>query len=151
VVYQDSSLITTSVQRKLSLEDNSVSDVITEPSKWPGVTSLRALLDREKDEEAPNLIVLLCETFVAIYMSLLSYALATCDAQILYRLISQKINHQYFSHIFGGGAKKALQIETSSANSLPKEVSVSISISHMIPPHLNYNMDCLQLGHFGLF
>ena len=30
--------------------------VTTEPSKWPGVASLRALLDREKDEEAPNLV-----------------------------------------------------------------------------------------------
>ena len=30
--------------------------VTTDPSKWPGVASLRALLDREKDEEAPNLV-----------------------------------------------------------------------------------------------
>ena len=65
--------------------DGSVVEVTTEPPKWPGVTSLRALLDRDKDEETPNLIVLLCEAFVAIYMSLLSYALATCDAHILYR------------------------------------------------------------------
>jgi hypothetical protein len=51
--------------------------VTTEPSKWPGVASLRALLDREKDEEAPNLNVLLCESFVAIYIGLLSYALVS--------------------------------------------------------------------------
>jgi|688.fasta_scaffold1249893_1 hypothetical protein len=30
--------------------------VTTEPNKWPGVASLRALLDREKDEETPNLV-----------------------------------------------------------------------------------------------
>ena len=51
--------------------------VTTEPSKWPGVASLRALLDREKDEETPNLNVLLCEAYVAIYIGLFSYALAT--------------------------------------------------------------------------
>ena len=87
VVYQDSSL----VGRKLSCGGGEpgggdpAEAVTTEPSKWPGVTSLRALLDREKDEETPNLNVLLCEVFVAIYMSLFSYALASCDAQILYR------------------------------------------------------------------
>ncbi len=63
-------------------EEGSGSSVTTEPSRWPGVASLRALLDREKDEETPALAVLLCETFVAVYMSLLSYALASCDAQV---------------------------------------------------------------------
>ena len=54
------------------------SDVVTtEPSKWPGVASLRALLDREKDEETPNLNVLLCEAYVAIYIGLFSYALVS--------------------------------------------------------------------------
>lgn len=128
VVYQDSSLISTS-GRKMSY-DESMTEICTDPSKWPGVTSLRALLDREKDEETPNLNVLLCETFVAVYMSLLSYALATSDAQILYRLVSQRITANYWSHIFGGGARKSLKIETNQAGStsahtpLSKEVSV---------------------------
>lgn len=98
-------------------------EISTEPSKWPGVTSLRALLDREKDEETPNLNVLLCEIFVAIYMSLLSYALASCDSQILFRLVSQNITPNYWSHIFGGGSKKTLKIETSHTP-LAKELSV---------------------------
>ena len=97
---------------------------VTEPSKWPGVTSLRALLDREKDDETPNLNVLLCETFVAIYLSLLSYALATCDAQILYRLVSQKVTANYWSHVFGGGAKKMLNYEKTQHPALAKELSV---------------------------
>jgi hypothetical protein len=62
----------------------------------------RALLDRDKDEEMPNLIVLLCESFVAIYMSLLSYALATCDAHILYRLVGQNVANSLWSAVFGG-------------------------------------------------
>lgn len=44
VVYQDSSLISTN--RKMSYDE--ITQISTEPSKWPGVTSLRALLDREK-------------------------------------------------------------------------------------------------------
>jgi len=106
-------------------------EVTTEPSKWPGVASLRALLDREKDEETPNLGVLLCEVFVAIYVSLLSYGLASCDAQILYRLVTQKITPAYWSHVFGGGAKKVLKIETS-PSPLTKELSVRTKFSLLI-------------------
>ena len=101
------------------------SEILTEPSKWPGVTSLRALLDREKDEETPSLNVLLCETYVAIYLSLLAYALASCDSQILFRLVSQSINPVYWSTIFGGGGRKKLKIETSH-NPLVKELSVRL-------------------------
>ena len=50
----------------------------------------------------PNLIVLLSEAFVAIYMSLLSYALATCDAHILYRLVGQNVANSLWSAVFGG-------------------------------------------------
>ena len=126
VVYQDSSLISTSANRKPSSSNvgcmgsigdtsstTTVADITTEPAKWPGVTSLRALLDRDKDEETPTLNVLLCEAYVAIYMSLLSYALATCDPLILYRLIGQKPNHHYWSSIFGGGSKTTLHVMTS--------------------------------------
>ena len=123
VVYQDSSLISTS-NRKSSLSSgagcgpsvadptNTTADITTDPSKWPGVTSLRALLDRDKDEETPSLNVLLCEAYVAIYMSLLSYALATCDPHILYRLLGQNPTQQYWSSIFGGGSKNTLHITT---------------------------------------
>ena len=125
IVYQDSSLISTSANRKPSSSNvgamgaggdtttTTVADITTEPAKWPGVTSLRALLDRDKDEETPTLNVLLCEAYVAIYMSLLSYALATCDPLILYRLIGQRPNQQYWSSVFGGGSKATLHVMTS--------------------------------------
>ena len=82
------------------------------------------VLRREKDDETPNLNVLLCEIFVAVYMSLLSYALSSCDAQILYRLVSQRIGSGYWSHLFGGGAKRVIKVETSHSP-LVKELSVS--------------------------
>lgn len=48
------------VRRRKYSTDEPIS-VSTPPSKWPGVTNLRALLAREKDEDTPRLNVLLCE------------------------------------------------------------------------------------------
>lgn len=120
VVYQDSSLMATKTNSTRKLSYDGLAEITTAPNKWPGVTSLRALLDRDKDEEMPNLIVLLCEAFVAIYMSLLSYALATCDAHILYRLVAQDVGSGLWANIFGGGCKKVLQVATAPNTSIPK-------------------------------
>ena len=87
--------------------------VSTSPSKWPGVTNLRALLEREKDEDTPRLNVLLCESFVASFMSLLVYALTTCDCHILYRLAGQKFTDATWAMLYGGGVKKLLRKATS--------------------------------------
>ena len=87
--------------------------VSTSPSKWPGVTNLRALLAREKDEDTPRLNVLLCEAFVASFMSLLVYALTTCDCHILYRLVGQKFSDSTWALLYGGGVKKLLRKATS--------------------------------------
>lgn len=78
-----------------------------------GVTNLRALLAREKDEDTPRLNILLCEAFVASYMSLVTYALATCDCHILYRLAGQKFSEKSWSTLFGGGVKKLLKVAQS--------------------------------------
>lgn len=87
--------------------------VSTSPSKWPGVTNLRALLAREKDEDTPRLNVLLCEAFVASFMSLLVYALTTCDCHILYRLVGQNFTDSTWAMLYGGGVKKLLRKATS--------------------------------------
>ncbi|CRK90097.1 CLUMA_CG003815, isoform A [Clunio marinus] len=87
--------------------------VSTSPSKWPGVTNLRALLAREKDEDTPRLNVLLTEAFVASFMSLLVYALTTCDCHILYRLVGQKFTDSTWALLYGGGVKKLLRKATS--------------------------------------
>lgn len=86
--------------------------VSTLPSKWPGVTNLRALLAREKDEDTPRLNVLMCEAFMASFMSLLVYGLSTCDCHILYRLCGQKFTNQSWGNLFGGGVKKLLRQAT---------------------------------------
>lgn len=98
-------------RRKYSTEEPLV--VSTSPSKWPGVTNLRALLEREKDEDTPRLNVLLCEAFVASFMSLLVYALTTCDCHILYRLAGHEFTDATWAILYGGGVKKLLRKATS--------------------------------------
>lgn len=89
--------------------------ITTSPSKWPGVTNLRALLAREKDEDTPKLNILLCEAFVATYMSLFIYALSSCDSHILYRLVGQRFDNNTWASLFGGGVKKLLRVASTSS------------------------------------
>ncbi|XP_053214869.1 dmX-like protein 2 isoform X2 [Panonychus citri] len=88
--------------------------ITTPPNKWPGVQSLRALLARDKDEDSPKLHTLLCESYVAIYLSQLVFALAACDSHVLYRLVGLEFNEQIWGFLFGGGAKKLIHVVTQS-------------------------------------
>lgn len=101
--------------RRYSTEDGIV--ITTLPTKWPGVTSLRALLAREKDEDTPKLNILLSEAFVAAYMSLFVYAFSSCDSHILYRLVGQKFDNNTWSTLFGGGVKKLLRVASTGVQS----------------------------------
>ncbi|CAJ0582912.1 unnamed protein product, partial [Mesorhabditis spiculigera] len=90
----------------------SVSDdvrVSTSPARWPGVDTLVALLGRERDDEAPNLRLLLVECFISIIMSLFTYSMASYDARWLYRLSSHSIGPKEFAAIFGGGGEKRMK------------------------------------------
>lgn len=100
-------------QRRRKYSSDEPVSVSTSPSKWPGVTNLRALLAREKDEDTPRLNVLLCEAFMATFMSLLVYALSTCDCHILYRLAGQRFTNGSWANLYGGGVKKLLRKATS--------------------------------------
>ncbi|XP_055376112.1 dmX-like protein 2 [Condylostylus longicornis] len=86
--------------------------ITTLPTNWPGVTNLRALLTREKDEDAPRLNILLLEAFLATYTSLLVYGLETCDSHILFRLAGQIFSKETWGRLFGGGAKIPLKKAT---------------------------------------
>ncbi|KAL6428109.1 hypothetical protein ACFW04_008468 [Cataglyphis niger] len=90
--------------------------ITTSPAKWPGVTNLRALLAREKDEDTPKLNILLCEAFVATYMSLFMYALSSCDSHILYRLVGHHFDNNTWSCLFGGGVKKLLRVASTTSS-----------------------------------
>lgn len=99
-------------QRRRKYSSDEPLSVSTPPSKWPGVTNLRALLAREGDEDVPKLNVLLLESFVATFVSLLVYALSTCDCKILYRLSGQQFSCASWAVLFGGGTKKLLRKAT---------------------------------------
>ena len=76
------------------------------------MTSLLALVARERDEDTPKLNVLLCEAFVAVYLSLLVHGIAASDAYVLYRLVAQPLNEKEWAIVFGGGVKKQLKVIT---------------------------------------
>ena len=73
-----------------------------------GVQNLVALLSREKDDDTPNLQVLLAECFLAVYMALFAYAFTAYDSRWLYRLSAHPITPQMFATVFGGGGEKKL-------------------------------------------
>ncbi|XP_047120921.1 dmX-like protein 2 [Schistocerca piceifrons] len=134
-VYTSSHLIAGHSRRRRYSSDEPL-QVTTQPAKWPGVTNLRALLAREKDEDTPRLNVLLCEAFVATYMSLMVYALSTCDALILYRLAGQKFSSTTWATLFGGGVKKLLKVASASSSqsqtgSVDKDVNTGNTESSM--------------------
>ncbi|NP_001368760.1 RAVE complex protein Rav1 C-terminal domain-containing protein [Caenorhabditis elegans] len=83
--------------------------VVTPPVKWPGVEALVALLGREKEDDAPQLRLLIIESFLAISMSLFCFALSAYDSRWLFRLSAHEIDPSKFGLIFGGGgeSKKA--------------------------------------------
>nr|CAD7261951.1 unnamed protein product [Timema shepardi] len=159
VMYPSSHLIQGQTRRRRYSSDEPL-QVTTHPAKWPGVTNLRALLAREKDEDTPRLNVLLCEAFVATYMSLMVYALTTCDSLILYRLAGQKFNNQTWAMLFGGGVKKLLKVAAASSSSnqsqstsLDREASVSseggvwTTVTSLTKQRVRLNMKLL--GQFG--
>ena len=80
------------VGRRRRMSINHGQQIITIPPKWPGVTSLRALLAREKDEDTPRLTVVLCEAFTATYLALVLYGLSTCDCVILFHVTGHVFN-----------------------------------------------------------
>ncbi|KAJ8957603.1 hypothetical protein NQ314_006529 [Rhamnusium bicolor] len=97
------------VGRRRRVSINEGQNIITLPPKWPGVTSLRSLLAREKDEDTPRLTVVLCETFTAVYLALLLYGLVTCDCIILFHVTAHNFSQEVWGKLFGGGIKKLLR------------------------------------------
>lgn len=146
-------------RRKYSMDEPPT--IITPPQKWPGVTNLRALLAREKDEDTPRLNVLLLESFIATFMALLVYALATCDCHILYRLVGQDFTSATWALLFGGGTKKLLRkatcenhvhqsiqsANTSQENGEPAEGGMWSAMTSMTKQRVRLNMKLL--GTFG--
>lgn len=94
--------------RRKRRKSSSVGDeyhVTSSPHKWPGTENLLAYLSRERDEDVPNLLLLLAETWVAIYLALFAYSFCSYDSRWLYRLVAHPVDADTFSKVFGGGAE----------------------------------------------
>lgn len=98
----------TSRLRTLSFSYDELS-VKSDPSSWPGVDSLIALLSLGRDEETPNLRLILIKTFFSVAVSLFCYALAVYDSRWLYRLCARDVNSIAFGEIFGGAGERSIQ------------------------------------------
>lgn len=73
---------------------------------------MRSLLAREKNTSATKLNILLTESLVAVYLSLLVHALCLYDANILYRLVGHPLVENTWRALFGGGMKKLVKLGT---------------------------------------
>ncbi|XP_050731976.1 dmX-like protein 2 isoform X2 [Eriocheir sinensis] len=122
VAHRESHLVGRDTRGGAATSEEEALVVCTPPAKWPGVTSLLALLARERDEDTPKLSLLLCEAFVAVYLSLLVHGVAASDAYVLYRLVARPVTDRDWATLFGGGVKKQLKVIT--ANVLPSQGSV---------------------------
>ena len=77
--------------------------ITTSPKNWPGISSLNKLLEREQDTEAPKLKVLLLESLVSVYCSLLINAMVFYDCSTLWRLLAKPWDETMWNRLFGGG------------------------------------------------
>uniref|UniRef100_A0A0R3RIQ7 Rav1p_C domain-containing protein n=1 Tax=Elaeophora elaphi TaxID=1147741 RepID=A0A0R3RIQ7_9BILA len=119
--------------------------VTTSPSKWPGVDNLLASLSREKDE-APQLRLLLLETYIAVFASLFAYALATYDARWLFRLAARNIDTKEFAILFGGGGGKMQRVPPSKPpDSLVKRTTAISSGLSCNETHTKTDKSCLSV------
>lgn len=101
---------------------NESQQISTLPSKWPGVTSLRALLAREKDDDTPRLTVILCEAFTAVYLALVLYGLCSYDCVILFHVTAHNFTQETWGKLFGGGIKKLLRTASVSSGGVGTNV-----------------------------
>lgn len=86
--------------------------VQTSPKNWPGVSSLTKLLEREQDVEAPKLKILLFESLISVYSSLLINSFIFYDCSTLLRLLTTQWNEQMWNILFGGGCMTEYKYKT---------------------------------------
>ncbi|XP_070543555.1 dmX-like protein 2 isoform X2 [Ptychodera flava] len=114
MIYRPGHLLGT---RKRHMSEENLT-VTSPPSKWPGVSSLQALLATERDEDMPKLTIFLYESFFAVYASLLVHALTTNASGELYRLVAHSFDAKLWSAVFGGGGKIPIHVSMPTDESL---------------------------------
>lgn len=74
------------------------------------------MLLRERDSDAPKLPLLLCESLLSVYLSVLIHALSFYETNVLYRLVAHEFNEDMWSTLFGGGLKILVKPSESSSS-----------------------------------
>jgi len=69
----------------------------------------------------PNLLLLLTETWVAVYAALFVYAFWTYDARWLFRLVAHPVDGAMFAAVFGGGAEVKTTLGVNASNAASSE------------------------------
>lgn len=98
--------------RILSQNQQRVEKISTSPKNWPGISNLTKLLEREQDTEAPKLKILLFESLVAVYCSLLINAFVFYDCSTLWRLLTKQWDDKMWNRLFGGGSQIEYKYKT---------------------------------------
>jgi hypothetical protein len=83
-----------------------------------GISNLTKLLDREQDIEAPKLKVLLFESLVSVYSSLLLNAFVFYDCFILVRILNKQWNDNMWNCLFGGGCLREYKYKRTNVKQL---------------------------------
>lgn len=110
ILYKSTYLLKKDESKNRSLKKNSisgknVSKIDSQPRNWPGISNLAKLLERStEDQEVPKLKILLYESLVSVYSSLLLNAFVFYDCSNLYRLLSKQWNDQMWNKLFGGAS-----------------------------------------------
>ena len=108
------------IRRSLDTSFNSGKDQVTPtslPSSWPGVQLLQSILTSANKEGAASLKILLCETAVAVYLSLLVSAASRFQPNQLYRLVHNCLCGEVWGCVFGGGTKIFFSVDESERKS----------------------------------
>ncbi len=77
---------------------------------------MNKLLEREQDTEAPKLKIIMFESLVAVYSSLLLHAFVFYDSTSLWRLLSKEWNEHMWNRLFGGGCLTEYRYKTSTSH-----------------------------------
>ncbi|XP_022097370.1 dmX-like protein 2 isoform X2 [Acanthaster planci] len=104
VMYRTGNLVSVS-RRKRNASNDGTLTVTSLPAKWPGVATLIALLNNERDVDSSTPNVFLCESLFSVYMSILVHAMMSGNANELFRLAAHPLDTKMWSSVFGGGAK----------------------------------------------
>jgi hypothetical protein len=119
--------------------------VFTSPKNWPGISTLNKLLERDQDNEAPKLKILLFESLVAVYTSLLINAFVFYDCSTIWRLLSKQWNEQMWNKLFGGGCQVEYKYRTTSS-SIPSMDDENTKLRMKMNAKLGHKLNYAQMS-----